>query len=568
MLSSAPPSANFRNCSSTTFPLQQPEFPVTAAGGMNTVSDGGLHGGVEVIPRGEEFVSSKEKQDGRDVDVGAGSESTVIGDTEGEPFGKEVSTGDDLDTGKIYFREMARISLLRNDEEIELAKEIEECGRIAAQILLRYPVLILEELGRFRDRARYTQGSGRRVVGRPDLERSEGHATGLIAEWLRAIAERPAGDLCHGDEPHVAPAEIKQLSDRLLSLLQETAGTYRLTDRVLLRLIECRERLTRAEEVLRQSWQALGLPWGDHLDSIRRRPEAGAVSMQSILRGVPLPKEGTAALNEIQQIGGKTRVGLEQLRADVELASAAHSRARAAKKVFVEANLRLVIAIARRYADRGLPFLDLVQEGNIGLMRAVDKFDYRLGHKFSTYATWWIRQAVTRAIQEQARTIRMPVHMVELINKVMRISQELLREKGRKPTPAEIGERMALPPEKVTRVLEIANRRHTVSLDTPLGDGDSELIDFVENDSVVSPEEAVTAWHQVRQTRKMLATLTPREERVLRRRFGIGERAPRTLEQLGREFGLTRERVRQIEAKALTKLRRTRRKRTFLGPEE
>ncbi|HYR03560.1 MAG TPA: sigma-70 family RNA polymerase sigma factor [Syntrophobacteria bacterium] len=514
-------------------------------------------------------MSNKEKYNGGEFDVGAGHESTLIRQKEGDPYGNEVTASDDLDTDKVYFREMARISLLSQEEEIDLAKEIEQGRSIAVQILLRYPAVILEELARYRDKARYTQGPGRRVVARPDVWRFEGHEAGLVAERLRQAATTLTGNLCHGAETSVPAVESKQLSDQLLSLLQETTGTYRLTERALLRLTEYRERLNSAEETLRQWEQSLALPWGEHLESIRQRPEAGAISMQSRLRdGVPLPGEVTAALNEIHQIGAKTRVGLKQLRADVELASAARARLRAAKKVFVEANLRLVIAIARRYADRGVPFLDLVQEGNIGLMRAVDKFNYRLGHKFSTYATWWIRQAVTRAIQEQARTIRMPVHMVEIINKVVRTSQELLREKGRKPTPAEIGERMALPPEKVRRILEIASRRQTISLDTPLGNGDSELIDFIENDSILSPEEAVMEWHQVRQTRKMLATLTPREERVLRRRFGIGERAPRTLEELGREFGITRERVRQIEAKALNKLRGTRRRRTFLGPEE
>jgi len=513
-------------------------------------------------------VSDKEKYDDRELDVGAGSESTVIRETEADSVVKEVPAVADLDTGKVYFREMARISLLRDEEEIELAKEIEKGRHIAAQILLRYPAVILEELARSRYKARHAQGTGRRGVTRPDVRRFEGGERGLAADRLRETGKRPAWNLCHGDEPPAPTAETAELSDQLLSLLQGSSGTYPLTERVIHRLTEYRERLNMAEAVLKKWEQTLGLSWREYLESICRRPEAGAISMQSALRTVPLPREVITVLNEIQQIGAKTRVGLEQFRADVELASAARARVRAAKKVFVEANLRLVIAIARRYAERGVPFLDLVQEGNIGLMRAVDKFDYRLGHKFSTYATWWIRQAVTRAIQEQARTIRMPVHMVELINKVMRISQELLRETGRRPTPVEIGERIALPPDKVRRVMEIASRRQTISLDTPLGDGDSELIDFIENDSILSPEEAVMEWHQVRQTRKMLATLTPREERVLRRRFGIGERAPRTLEELGREFGLTRERVRQIEAKALTKLRRTRRRRTFLGPEE
>ena len=515
-----------------------------------------------------EAVSEKEKYDGRQLDVGADTESPVSRETGADSIGNEGPGVEYLDTGKVYFREMARISLLRDQEEIKLAKEIEAGRHIATQVLLRYPAVVLEELARPRNQARYPQGTGRQVLARPDDRRCKGRERGQTAARLRETGKRPAANLGDGGDPPAPTAEKTQLSDQLVRLLQESSGAYPLTERVLQRLIEYRERWSKAEEVLRKLKQTLGRLRREHLEAIRRRPETWAVSMQSPSKALSLPREIVIVLNDIHQIQAKTRVGLEEFRADVALASAARARVRAAKKVFVEANLRLVIAIARRYADRGVPFLDLVQEGNIGLMRAVDKFDYRLGHKFSTYATWWIRQAITRAIQEQARTIRMPVHMVELINKVIRVSQELLRETGRKPTPAEIGARMALQPERVKRVLEIAGRRQTVSLDTPLGDGDSELIDFIENDSILSPEEAVMEWHQARLTRKMLATLTPREERVLRRRFGIGERAPRTLEELGREFGLTRERVRQIEAKALTKLRRIRRRRTFLGAEE
>jgi RNA polymerase primary sigma factor len=513
-------------------------------------------------------MSNEEKYEGREVDVGAGSESFDIR-AEGNSYGNGPPASDDFDTGKVYFREMARISLLSQGEEIGLAKKIEQGRYIVAKILLRYPTIFLQELARFREKARGNKGPGRQVVARPDVRRLEGREVGPTAERPGGSAKGLAGKLRYGGEIPAPRREGKQLSDELLSLLRETTGPDRLTERILLRLTDYRERLNGTEEILRKWKQTLALPWGVHLEPMRQRTDAGAISMESKLRdGMPLPREVTAALEEIQQIEEETGVGLEQLRADVERAAAAQARVRSAKKVFVEANLRLVIAIARRYADRGVPFLDLVQEGNIGLMRAVDKFDYRLGHKFSTYATWWIRQAVTRAIQEQARTIRMPVHMVEMINRVMRISQELVRLKGRKATPAEIGERMVLPPDKVRRILEIASRRHTISLDTPLGDGDSELIDFIENHSILSPEDAVMEWHLVRQTRKMLATLTPREERVLRRRFGIGERAPRTLEELGREFGLTRERVRQIEAKALNKLRRTGRRRAFVGAEE
>ena len=247
-------------------------------------------------------------------------------------------------------------------------------------------------------------------------------------------------------------------------------------------------------------------------------------------------------------------------------ADVGRTRAKLAKSELIKANLRLVVSIAKKYTNRGLQFLDLIQEGNIGLMKAVDKFEYRRGYKFSTYATWWIRQAITRAIADQARTIRIPVHMIETINKLIRTSRYLVQEMGREPRPEEIAEKMEIPLDKVRKVLKIA--REPISLETPIGEEeDSHLGDFIEDKKFMLPSEAAVSFNLAEQTRKVLATLTPREEKVLRMRFGIGEKADHTLEEVGQDFTVTRERIRQIEAKALRKLRhptRSRKLKSFI----
>jgi RNA polymerase primary sigma factor len=269
-----------------------------------------------------------------------------------------------------------------------------------------------------------------------------------------------------------------------------------------------------------------------------------------------LEEESNLTINEIKEINRRMSIG--------------EAKARRAKKEMVEANLRLVISIAKKYTNRGLQFLDLIQEGNIGLMKAVDKFEYRRGYKFSTYATWWIRQAITRSIADQARTIRIPVHMIETINKLNRIQRQILQETGLEPTPEELGIRMEMPEEKVRKILKIA--KEPISMETPIGDDeDSHLGDFIEDSNMLSPIDMATTEGLKEATNEVLATLTPREAKVLRMRFGINMNTDHTLEEVGKQFDVTRERIRQIEAKALRKLRhptRSEQLRSFIDQEE